>query len=122
MTSSAIGAATPRLRGALSYDERAALMFVAPLAAVLLAVAVFPILYSFYVSLFSLKLTRPGSIVIVDNVVRQGAVADPNSRDAAVKGVHRLVERIAGEKRVTSTAIQTVGVKGYDGFTISVVT
>jgi multiple sugar transport system permease protein len=71
MTSSAIGAATPRLRGALSYDERAALMFVAPLAAVLLAVAVFPILYSFYVSLFWLKLTRPGRMPFVglDNYV-----------------------------------------------------
>src|ERR1700754_789425 len=66
MTSSATGAATPRLRGALSYDERAALMFVAPLA-----VAVFPILYSFYVSLFSLKLTRPGRMPFVglDNYV-----------------------------------------------------
>ena len=60
MTSSAIGRAQPRLRGALSYDERAALLFVAPLAVVLLAVAVFPILYSFYVSLFSIRLTRPG--------------------------------------------------------------
>ena len=65
MTSSAVGAATPRLRGALSYDERAALLFVAPLAAVLLAVAVFPILYSFYISLFSLKLTRPGRMPFV---------------------------------------------------------
>jgi len=71
MTSSATGAATPRLRGALSYDERSALLFVAPLAAVLLAVAVFPILYSFYVSLFSLKLTRPGRMPFVglDNYV-----------------------------------------------------
>jgi predicted O-methyltransferase YrrM len=70
---------------------------------------------------WALKLTRPGSIIVVDNVVRNGAVADQSSRDASVKGVHRLVERIAGEKRVTTTAIQTVGDKGYDGFTISVV-
>jgi predicted O-methyltransferase YrrM len=70
---------------------------------------------------WALKLTQPGSIIVVDNVVRGGAVADRNSRDDSVKGVHRLVERIAGEKRVTTTAIQTVGDKGYDGFTISVV-
>src|ERR1700722_10660335 len=77
MTSSATGAATPRLRGALSYDERAALMFVAPLAAVLLAVAVFPILYSFYVSLFSLKLTRPARVPFVglDNYTQ--VLSDP---------------------------------------------
>jgi len=78
MTSSAVGAATPRLRGALSYDERAALLFVAPLAAVLLAVAVFPILYSFYISLFSLKLTRPGRMPFVglDNYV--AVLSDPH--------------------------------------------
>src|SRR5258708_12254458 len=71
MTSSATGAATPRLRGALSYDERSAVLCVASLAAVLLAVAVCRILYSFYVSLFSLKLTRPGRMPFVglDNYV-----------------------------------------------------
>jgi ABC-type sugar transport system permease subunit len=78
MTSSATSAATPRHRGELSYDERAALVFVAPLAAVLLAVAVFPILYSFYVSLFSLKLTRPGRMPFVglDNYV--AVLSDPH--------------------------------------------
>jgi ABC-type sugar transport system permease subunit len=77
MTSSASGAATPRFRGALSYDERAALLFLMPLATVLLAVAVFPILYSFYVSLFSLKLTRPGRMPFVglDNYV--AVLSDP---------------------------------------------
>jgi multiple sugar transport system permease protein len=78
MTSSTSGAATPHLRGALNYDERAALLLVAPLAAVLLAVAVFPILYSFYVSLFSLKLTRPGRTPFVglDNYVT--VLSDPH--------------------------------------------
>jgi ABC-type sugar transport system permease subunit len=78
MTSSTGGAATPHLRGALNYDERAALLLVAPLAAVLLAVAVFPILYSFYVSLFSLKLTRPGRTPFVglDNYVT--VLSDPH--------------------------------------------
>src|SRR5215475_5847694 len=59
MTATAEAAVKPKLRGALTYDERAAYLFVAPLAAVLMAVAVFPILYSFYISLFQLKLTRP---------------------------------------------------------------
>jgi multiple sugar transport system permease protein len=78
MTSSTSGAAPPHLRGALNYDERAALLLVAPLAAVLLAVAVFPILYSFYVSLFSLKLTRPGRTPFVglDNYVT--VLSDPH--------------------------------------------
>jgi ABC-type sugar transport system permease subunit len=60
MTPSVATAARPRLRGALGYDERSAFLFVAPLAVVLMAVAVFPILYSFYISLFTVKLTRPG--------------------------------------------------------------
>jgi predicted O-methyltransferase YrrM len=70
---------------------------------------------------WALKLSRPGSVIIVDNVVRDGEVADAGSRDASVLGVHRLVDRVAKEKRVMSTAIQTVGVKGYDGFLMSVV-
>ena len=70
---------------------------------------------------WALKLSRPGSLIIVDNVVRGGAVADSGSRDSSVKGVHRLVDRVAGEKRVMTTVIQTVGVKGYDGLAISVV-
>ena len=70
---------------------------------------------------WALKLSRPGSLIIVDNVVRGGAVADSRSRDSSVKGVHRLVDRVAGEKGVMTTVIQTVGVKGYDGLAISVV-
>ena len=70
---------------------------------------------------WALKHSRAGSLIIVDNVVRDGDVADAKSRDASVIGVHRLVDRIAGEKRILSTAIQTVGVKGYDGFLVSVV-
>jgi predicted O-methyltransferase YrrM len=70
---------------------------------------------------WALKLSRPGSLIIVDNVVRGGNVADAKSRDSSVKGVHRLVDRIAGEKRVMTTVIQTVGVKGYDGLSISLV-
>ena len=65
MRATADAAARPKLRGAFLYDERAAYLFVGPLAIVLLAVAVFPILYSFYISLFSLKLTRPGRMPFV---------------------------------------------------------
>lgn len=70
---------------------------------------------------WALKLSRPGSVVIVDNVVRKGAVADAASSDPSVQGVRRLNEMLAKEPRVTATTIQTVGGKGYDGFTLAVV-
>lgn len=70
---------------------------------------------------WSLKLTRPGSLIIVDNVVRKGAVIDAASEDPDVQGVRRLNEMLAKETRVTATTIQTVGSKGYDGFTIALV-
>ncbi len=70
---------------------------------------------------WALKLSRPGTLIIADNVVRNGAVIDAASSDARVQGVRRLHEMIASEPRVTATAIQTVGSKGYDGFTLAVV-
>jgi predicted O-methyltransferase YrrM len=70
---------------------------------------------------WALKLSRPGSLIVVDNVVREGAVIDARSRDASVQGVRRLNELIAAEPRVAATAIQTVGIKGYDGFAIALV-
>ena len=54
----------------------------------------------------------------MDNVVRDGAVIDPANRDPAIVGIRRLNERLAAEPRVSATAIQTVGSKGYDGFTL----
>ena len=69
---------------------------------------------------WALKLTRPGSVIIVDNVVRNGAVVDPGG-DSNTDGVRRFQEALAREKRVSATAIQTVGVKGYDGFAIALV-
>jgi predicted O-methyltransferase YrrM len=69
---------------------------------------------------WSLKLTRPGSVIIIDNVIRDGAVIDPASTDPDVQGVRRMNETMAAEKRVTATAIQTVGSKGYDGFAIAI--
>jgi predicted O-methyltransferase YrrM len=68
---------------------------------------------------WSLKLSRPGSIIIVDNVVRDGKVTDAASSDASVQGVRRFMEMLAKEPRVTATAMQTVGVKGYDGFAVA---
>jgi predicted O-methyltransferase YrrM len=70
---------------------------------------------------WSLKLARPGTTIVVDNVVRKGEVANAASTDAAVLGVRRFNEALAKEKRVSATTIQTVGSKGYDGFTLAVV-
>ncbi len=70
---------------------------------------------------WALKLSRPGSLIIVDNVVRGGAVVDRSSGDASVQGVRRLFDLIRAESRVVSTAIQTVGSKGHDGFAIALV-
>lgn len=70
---------------------------------------------------WALRLTRPGSVIIVDNVVRDGAVADASSDDESVRGSRRMLEMIGSEPTVTGTAVQTVGVKGYDGFAIALV-
>ena len=71
---------------------------------------------------WALKLSRPGSAIVIDNVVRGGAVADPGSRDASVIGARRVIEAIAAEPRLTATAFQTVGGKHYDGFLLALVT
>lgn len=65
-----------------------------------------------------LKLSRPGSVIIVDNVIRNGALIDPEKDDPGIDGVRRLMDMLAAERRVLATAIQTVGSKGYDGFAI----
>lgn len=70
---------------------------------------------------WALKLTRPGSIIIADNVVRDGKVIDADSDDPNVQGIRRFHELLAAESRVTATAIQTIGSKGYDGFAIALV-
>jgi predicted O-methyltransferase YrrM len=70
---------------------------------------------------WALKLTRPGSLIITDNVIRQGAVADPTSTDPNVNGVQRFFEMLTSDPRVTATAIQTVGSKGYDGLALAYV-
>jgi predicted O-methyltransferase YrrM len=71
---------------------------------------------------WSLKLARPGTLIIADNVVRKGAVADAASMDENVQGIRKFNEALAAEKRVTTTVIQTVGSKGYDGLALILVT
>jgi predicted O-methyltransferase YrrM len=70
---------------------------------------------------WALELSRRGSVIIVDNVVREGEVANAASNDDSVKGVRRLNEMLAAESRVSATVIQTVGSKGYDGFAMILV-
>jgi predicted O-methyltransferase YrrM len=68
---------------------------------------------------WAVTLSRPGRLIIADNVVRKGAVIETESSDANVQGVRRFNELVAADKRVTATVIQTVGTKGYDGFAIA---
>lgn len=71
---------------------------------------------------WSIKLSRPGTLIIVDNVIRDGALVDEKSEDPNVHGARRMHEMLAAEPRVQATTIQTVGSKGYDGFTLALVT
>lgn len=70
---------------------------------------------------WALRLSRPGAAIVVDNVIRDGEVADPETEDERVQGIRRLNEALAREPRVSATTIQTVGSKGYDGFTLILV-
>jgi predicted O-methyltransferase YrrM len=70
---------------------------------------------------WALRLSRRGTFIVADNVVREGAVADAGSVDPNVQGVRRYLEGVAAEPGVTATVIQTVGVKGYDGLSLAVV-
>lgn len=70
---------------------------------------------------WALKLSRRGSVIIADNIVRDGAVIDAGSADPDIQGVRRFNELLAAEPRVCATEIQTVGSKGYDGFALAVV-
>jgi predicted O-methyltransferase YrrM len=70
---------------------------------------------------WSIKLSRPGTVIIVDNVVRDGKVLDPESSDPDIQGVRGMTELMATNPRLSATAIQTVGGRGYDGFAIAIV-
>ena len=67
---------------------------------------------------WALRYSRPGTLIIGDNVVRDGEVTNPQSDDARVQGVRTFIEMLGEDPRLTATAIQTVGVKGWDGFTL----
>jgi predicted O-methyltransferase YrrM len=70
---------------------------------------------------WSLRLSRPGTVIIGDNVIRDGAVSDPNSADPKVQGVRHFFQMMADDPRLDATALQTVGSKGYDGFAMAMV-
>jgi predicted O-methyltransferase YrrM len=69
----------------------------------------------------SMKLSRPGTVILADNVVRDGQVIQPDSPDRNIQGVRRFTELVAAEPKLAATALQTVGAKGYDGFALAVV-
>jgi predicted O-methyltransferase YrrM len=70
---------------------------------------------------WSLSFSKPGTVIVVDNVVRKGALAQDDSDDEAVQAARRLHDMLSSERRVSATTIQTVGVKGYDGLTVVLV-
>jgi predicted O-methyltransferase YrrM len=76
--------------------------------------------YAEYLEL-SLALAHPGTLIVADNVVRDGEVANPDSTDERVRGVRLFLELAAADPRVSATAVQTVGSKGYDGFALLLV-
>ncbi len=69
----------------------------------------------------ALRLTRPGSVIIVDNVVRGGAIADPDQDDERVRASRDVLALFASEPRLDATALQTVGAKNWDGFAMALV-
>lgn len=71
---------------------------------------------------WALKLSRKGSAIVLDNVVRQGKIIEVDSTNRSVLGTQKAIDWLANEPRVSATAIQTVGSKGYDGFAIAIVT
>jgi predicted O-methyltransferase YrrM len=70
---------------------------------------------------WALKLSRPGTVIVTDNVVRDGKVVQPGCAEADIEGIRRFTELLAAEPRLSATVVQTVGAKGYDGFALAVV-
>jgi len=70
---------------------------------------------------WSLKLSRPGSVIVADNIIRDGGVIDPNHKDPRVQAVRKFNQMLGSNPRLSSTALQTVGSKGYDGFAVALV-
>ena len=70
---------------------------------------------------WAIELSRPGALIFVDNVVRDGAIADASSTDPTIQGTRRMFDLMSEDSRISSTALQTVGSKGYDGFALAIV-
>ena len=70
---------------------------------------------------WALRLSRPGTVIVVDNVVREGAIVEGAASDSGADGIRRMFELMAQEPRLKATAIQTVGSKGWDGFALAIV-
>lgn len=70
---------------------------------------------------WAIRLSRPGTVIICDNVIRDGAIIDANDTDPSIKGTRLLFEKLSAHPQLDATAIQTVGSKGYDGFAIAIV-
>jgi predicted O-methyltransferase YrrM len=70
---------------------------------------------------WAVKLSRPGTVIVVDNVVRDGAIVNARSKDPDIRGTRRMTELMAANPRLSATVLQNVGVKGYDGFAMAVV-
>ena len=70
---------------------------------------------------FAVRLSHPGTLIVCDNIIREGEILDADSPDDRVQGQRRLLEAMAANPRLTTTAIQTVGSKGYDGFAMAIV-
>lgn len=70
---------------------------------------------------WSIKLAKPGTVIVADNVVRDGKVVNPKARDPRVRGVQKFLEMVAADRRLSATAMPTVGARGFDGFAIAVV-
>ena len=68
---------------------------------------------------WAVRLSRPGTLIVVDNVVRKGELANASSDDPNVRGMRAFLEALASDSRVSATGIQTVGTKGYDGFVLA---
>lgn len=69
---------------------------------------------------WAMRLSRPGSMIIVDNVIRDGKIVDPDDGSAMIEGTRRMYDLLRGHEGLDATAVQTVGVKGYDGFLLAV--
>lgn len=70
---------------------------------------------------WSLKLSRPGTVIVADNIIRDGRVIDPDDKDSRVQAVRKFNQMLGSNPRLSATALQTVGIKGYDGFAVALV-